>query len=341
MLRRISAILIILGGLALLVVPVAEHVWTGAPPAKQMIDSFTPVMTSQSLGIIQSDLSQLAAADNQLSNQTMPALAGQLHMTPAQLQSAMATNFPAVATGMAQLPGILTHFDTYGGLLQSQLSNFQEASTIPVKGVPMTVLPYGFALVGVLALGLGVLMLIRPGRGPALGALALGVVVIVASLALSFPHKAVSADHMITGLKPVMTTQSVDGMGQSLQVVSAMINQMEGQMLPYVATQLHMAPTVFGAFLQTQFPAVGTALQHMPTTLATFAAIHDRLAANISNYSQAAQIPSMTFLIWLFIGVGAIALLGGALGAFSGASSGGNAELRSKESNGTLQGAKG
>lgn len=315
MLRRIAAVFIILGGLALIIVPVTEHVWSGTPPAQRMITSFTPVMTTSSLAVIQSDLAQLSSADHQLSSQTLPALATQLHMTVPQLQQAMVSNFPAVATGMTQLPGILTHFDSYGGLLQSQLTNFHEASTIPVKGVPMTVLPYGFALVGILAIVLGVLMLLRPKRWPAIGAMVLGLAVIVSSLVLSFPHKAVSADHMITGLKPVMTTQSVTGMGQSLQVVGAMITQMEGQMFPYVATQLHMVPSAFNSFMQSQFPAVGTALTHMPETSATFAGIQKKLADNVPNYAAAAQIPSMTFLIWLFMGVGAIALIGGALGA--------------------------
>lgn len=311
MLKRLSAALIILGGLALVVVPYTEHVWSGAGPAKAMITSFTPVMNAPALHVIQTDLRQLSAADQQLTTQTMPALAMQLHLTPAQLQQATVSNFPAVATGMAQLPGILHHFDTYGGLLQSQLANFHEASTIPTSGVPITILPWGFLAVGILAIVIGAAMLFSKGKGPAIAALVLGLAVVVGSLALSFPHKAVSADHMITGLRPVMSTQSAAGMGASLGVVGAMISQMEGQMLPYVATQLKMPPAAFNAFLGSQFPAVATALKNMPSTSATFAAIHNKIASNISNYDQAAAIPSMTFLIWLFLGVGAIGILGG------------------------------
>ncbi len=317
MIRRLSAILIILGGLALIIVPVVENVWTGSAPAKAMISSFKPVMTTASLQVIQTDLQQLGAANQQLTTQAIPALAGQLHMTPAQLQQAMATNFKSVATGLTQLPTILAHFDNYGTLLQGQLANYQAAAAMPVSGVPMTVMPWGFLLAGILAVAFGVGMLMTKGRGPAIAAIVLGAAILVSSLAFSFPHKAVSADHMMTGLRPVMSEQSVAGMGQALGVVNAMVGQMETQMFPYVAKQLNMTPQAFSSFMGTQFPAVGTVLTGMPSTMAVFDGMHSKLATNISNYQKASQIPSMTFLVWMLVTVGAIGLLGGLAGVAS------------------------
>lgn len=314
MLRRISAVLIILGGLALIILPVTEHVWSGAGPAKTMIDSFKPVMAQSAMAAVGADLQQLGAANTQLSTQVMPMLGSQLHLSPAQLQGALASNFSSVATGMAQLPGILKHFAGMGALMSGQIANFQAASTIPVSGVPMTVLPWGFALVGVLAVAFGIMMLVGKAKAPAIAALVLGIVVVGSSFALSFPQKAVAADHMITALRPVMTAQSATQMGQSLAVVGAMVNQMETQMIPYVATQLQMSPTAFNQMLGTQFPAVGTALKNMPTTAATFAGMQSKISSNLNNYAQAAAIPSMTFMVWLFIGVGVLCILGGLAG---------------------------
>lgn len=314
MLRRISAILIILGGLALIVVPVVDHVWSGSPPAHAMINSFKPVMTTASMQVIQTDLQQLSAANHQLTTEAIPALAGQLHMTPAQLQQAMSTNFSAVATGVAAMPSILAHFDGFATLIRSQLVNFQQASTIPISGMPITVMPWAFTLVGLLVLVFGVGMLTKKGKGSAVAALVLGLAIVLGSVALSFPQKAVSADHMITGLKPIMTTQSVSSMTQSLDVVAAMTNQMNTQMFPYVASQLKMTPAAFNTFMGSQFPDVGTALKNMPTTSAMFSGMRGKIAGNLTNYQRASAIPSMTFLIWLLVGVGGIGILGGVAG---------------------------
>lgn len=320
MIRRISAILIILGGLALIIVPITEHVWSGAAPAKAMISSFKPVMSSASLQIVQTDLAQLAAGNHQLTTQVMPALAGQLHMTPQQLQQAMSTNFPQVSTGMAALPGILTHFDNYGSLLQSQLANYQAASSMPASGIPLTAMPWGFLLAGVLAISFGVGMLVTKGKGPAIAALVLGAAILISSASLSFPHKAVSADHMMSGLRPVMNAQAVTGMGEALGVVNGMITQMENQMFPYVANQLHMTPTAFNTFMATQFPTVGETLKNMPSTMALFQGMHNKIESNLSNYQKASAIPSMTFLVWLLVGVGAVGVLGGLAGIAGSAS---------------------
>ncbi len=318
--RRLFAVLIILGGLALIIVPVTEHVWSGAGPANTMINAFKPVMTQASLRSVQGDLQQLGAADTQLSSQVLPVLGTQLHLSSAELQAAVSSNFPAVATGMTQLPGILSHFDDSGALLASQLNNFNAAASIPMSGVPMTVLPWGFAIVGVLAVIFGAMMFVGRAKAPAIAALVLGVAVVGGSLGLSFPHKAVSADHLITALRPVMTTQSATAMSQSLNVVGAMVTQLDGEMLPYVATQLKMTPASFDALMASQFPAVTTALKNMPTTAATFSGLQSKISANIANYDAAAAIPSMTFLVWLFIGVGALCIVGGAIGLSGGAS---------------------
>lgn len=311
MLRRIFAVLIILGGLVLIIAPVTEHIWTGAAPANSMINSFKPAMTASSLHVIQDDLQQLSAANHQMTAQLIPALASQLHLSSSQLQQIMSTKFPAVQTGLTQLPSILNNFDGFGVLLQSQLTNFHEASTIPIKGVPLTTLPWGFLLVGVIAVVIGIVMFLRKSMAAALAALVLGIAVVLGSVALSFPHKAVSADHLITSLRPVMSAQNVLGMGQSLGVVGAMTTQLETQMLPYVAAQLNMSASALEGFLGSQFPAVATAFQNMPSTAATFEGLHTNIANNVSNYNKAAQIPSMTFLVWLFVGVGAICFLGG------------------------------
>lgn len=320
MLRRVIGVLFVIGGVTLIVVPAAEHVWSGAPPASSMVNSFKPVMTTASLRSMRADLQQLGAGDQQLATQVLPALAAKLHLTPAELQHVMATKFPAAATGIAQIPTIVKNFGGVGNVVQSQLANFRQVASFPTGAVPISALPWGLLAVGAAAMVLGALMLWRKSTNVALVAALVGVAVVVGALALSLPHKAVSTDHLISDMRPVISSTSANAMGHSLTVVGAAVTQLEKQVLPFVATQTKTPLPALMTFIETQFPAVGTTLKNMPSTSATFAGLQKVIAGNVSNYERAAAIPSVTFLVWIVVGVGLLLLLGGTVALLSGRS---------------------
>lgn len=304
MIRRVAAILTILAGVALIVAPIVDHVFTAVGPTHRMIKSFTPVMTPATLHTLSGDLTLLRTADTQLTTEAFPDLARQLHLSPSGIATFTEHDFPAVATGLAQLPAVLTHFQGLGDVLGAQLTDFQEAKSIPVSSVPITTMPWGLVVIGALGVIAGALLL-RPGRGNAVPVLVLGVIVVAGSLATSLPHKAVSADHLITALAPVMTPATVASATGSLKVVEAMGAQLQSGLLPAVAAQLKATPAQFESALGTDFPAVGRTLRNLPTMTDTFTGLVGKINSNIANYNQAHKVPSLTFLVWLLVGIGA------------------------------------
>ena len=97
--------------------------------------------------------------DKQLTSAALPGLASMLKVTPAQLDASLGQNFPAVATGLQQMPAILSRFNVLVTGIQQNVGNFQLADSIPTKNTPTTLLqgqlvgPAGvIALVGLLGL---------------------------------------------------------------------------------------------------------------------------------------------------------------------------------------------
>ena len=74
----------------------------------------------------------------------MPALATQLHLTPAQLQQMMATSFPATAAAIGNLPTALPRFQTLVADFDSNLGNYDTLK--PVSFVPIIWTTMGLGL---------------------------------------------------------------------------------------------------------------------------------------------------------------------------------------------------
>src|SRR5207302_8792698 len=89
------------------------------------------------------------------------------------------------------------------GTLAAEQGRFASADAIPTTSLPATTVPWGLLVAGIVLLGLGIVVAIRPGRVLALVAVALGALLVVVPLSLSLPHKASAADTMNAHLKPV------------------------------------------------------------------------------------------------------------------------------------------
>jgi hypothetical protein len=299
----------IVGGLVLIVVPLFAHLDSGAGPTQSLIRSFAPVMTANSVGVVNSDLQHLHQGDVQLTTAVLPSLAVELHMTPAQLQGFLSTHFAATSAGITALPAILTHFEALGAILQQQRPDFTAAKAVPFLGLPLTSLPLIYLGLGILGIASGLWCLFRPAGRPWLPATILGIVVLVAVLAGSLVPKAVSVDHLVTALKPVMTQATVSSATNSLHVVGAMGSHLQGDVLPAVAAELHTTPQVLSSNLATHFPAFGWTLASLPSVSTTFSGLTSTINVNLNNYSHTESVRSLTFLVWLLVGVAVLWIL--------------------------------
>ncbi len=107
--RRIVLGAMVVLGAFMFVLPLATNLPGKSAATGDLMSAFRPQMTNAALAQGVADEHTMAAMGLQLNTTMLPALATQLHMTPAQLSAYLATNFPAVGTGMAQFSTILAH----------------------------------------------------------------------------------------------------------------------------------------------------------------------------------------------------------------------------------------
>ena len=307
--RRIAAVVTIVVGIALIVTTFANSLFSVGPAFEEMVDDFRPIMTDEAIATARADLQLLGDATTEITTAAIPALAQQLGTDPAGFQAIMAQQFPDVATGLEQLPSILPTFNGLIDTLDEQQENFASADEIPTKDLPATTVPWGLLLVGLAAIGTGVFMWFRSRLGSFI-ALGLGVAVVVVSLLFSLLGKAGDADDLNDALEPVYTVQTVDGASAALIVVQDMGNEMNREMLPFLAQQLGMQPEELQAFLGTSFPSMAAALGSMPDALARFELLSDTFRANLDNYDTLQPVRFSPIVITLVIGGVVIALAG-------------------------------
>lgn len=141
-----------------------------ASSADTMTTAFKPIFTTQSVQNARAYTTTVEAMSTQFAQQTLPAVAAALHMTPLQLNALVAKDFPAVAAGVTQLPQIVGRMETATRLIQANVDNFNQSASIPWAPGSMVAMFWFMMIPGLLAfvLGAGALALTQPRRSVAL-----------------------------------------------------------------------------------------------------------------------------------------------------------------------------
>jgi hypothetical protein len=309
--------LVIVAGLVFIIVTLVQNLFPVGNDFEEMIDDFRPILTDASIGQLRTDLGGLGAVAEEFRTQVAPGMAQQLGMTPEAFGQFVQTEFPAVATGLALLPEAGPTFSGLIDILDQQQDNFASADQIPTKDFPAQTVPWGFTIIGVLAIALGVYLFMRPSRLGAILAIVLGLLIVVGSLVLTLPGKSADADDLNEALYPVYTVETVEGAKGALSVIGAMGQEMSASMLPALAQQLGMGPEELGGFLAQNFPATAQGLQTLPDALGRFGNLVQTFDANLDNYDTLEPV-RFTPIIWTFIIGGLVIAIAGGFALYSG-----------------------
>jgi hypothetical protein len=311
--RRAAGGLVAAVGAAFIVTVIAGSLFSVGPAFERMSDGFRPTMKPAPIGQLQSDLKGLSAVSAEFGTKAVPMLSQALKMSPKQFRAFMGQQYPAVATGMKQLPAIVTQFQGVVGTLQAEQGRFARADAIPTSNLPATTVPWGLLAAGIVLLGLGLLMAIRPTRLWAGLAVAVGAALLVASVAFSLPGKASAADTMNSHLKPVYTAHMLTGAKGALTVVGAMGQEMQTKMLPALGQQLGMDQAQLQGFLGQNLPAMSAGIRIMPQALGRFDGLLKTFDGHLADYDTLKPV-SLVLIVWTMIAGGIVALLAGAWG---------------------------
>ena len=320
-LTRSALAAVVLIGAFLIVLPLATSLPGKSDASGVMMSAFRPQMTDAALAQGRVDQQTMTAMADQLNNAMIPAVAAQMHMTPAQLSEYLAANFPATGKGMAALPSMLPFFANLQNTMQGQQANFQQADQIPTGFLPPTTMTALFVIPGALLVLAGLFGFYRPARVRSTFAAAgvVSLLTVVGLLSVSMSSKAAAADEMTTAFQPVFAAQNVQQARAYTDTAQAMSTEFTTATLPGLATALHVTPAQLTATMAQDFPAVATGVAQLPQIVQRMQTATGLIEANVDNYNQSASIPwspgSMSTMFWFMMAPALLALgvAGGAL----------------------------
>jgi hypothetical protein len=305
--QRIALAAMVVIGAFLVVLPLTTNLPAKSSATGDMMAAFRPAMTTSALAQSATDQRTMAAMGQQMNTAMMPALAAQLHMTPAQLTAYLAANDPAVAKGLAQFGSILPFFGNLESTMQAQQSNFAQADQIPTGFLAPTTMTWLFVVPGGALILLALFGLARPrvARKMIAATGAIGVVLAIGLLSVSMYGKATAADQMTSAFAPVFSAANVQQARADTNTVTAMATQFAQQTLPGFATALHLTPAQMSALVAQRFPAVAAGASQLPQIVQRMQTATSLIEGNVQNYTQSASIPwspgSMVLMFWFMM----------------------------------------
>lgn len=313
-----AALILLAAGFALGAVTLVQDTPAAGKPIAQVVDAFAPAMSEEGRAQLRTDLGAVRAGAAGLDTAALPALAEATGQTPAQLQATIAQQYPNVATGLSELPGILERFDGVANLLDAHAADFEKVDAIPVNGVSPRTVPPALLVVSALLILLGGGLFLRPSEA-AISATAagLGAVVFVLALAATLPAKADASARVAEALDPVLQPAGVAAVQRDLATVNAMATQLRDELIPETATALNTTPAALVTQLGTASPAVGTLLQELPAAQARFGALATTLQENTKTWRVATR-PDLVLIVRTLLATSAAAALAGALALWAG-----------------------
>jgi hypothetical protein len=307
--RKVAAMIVLVAGLAMIVLPLAFNSFTTANQAQQLLDGARPIVAPPHLQ--QEFLAGLQTASQTEQLLTGPGfalLARDLGETQAQFQAQVATQWPAVASAQQQAPAIDAATMTILANLERHQHDFQLADAIPVSGFPLVSAIWILVAFGALVVAAALWLLRRPGVVPAVAITALGVVFVASAFATSLPAKS-SAAHQVTASLTITPAKNAKILAQ-FETVNAAFGQVQTQLLPQVAQQLGTDPGTLSSQLDTAVPGLAADLSQIPLILDHFGGAIQFRENNVNNVPPVRSFPFQA-LLWAEIALGALVAVGG------------------------------
>jgi hypothetical protein len=139
-------------GALMVATPLALSLPGKATAADSMNTQLSPLFTAKTVASSEQSLSTMEAMSTQLTGQMLPALAQMLNMQPAQFNTYLAANFPALASGLSTLPQSMAQFKALVTAFGNSLTDYNDIKSTQFTPIVWTILATGgfVLLVGLL-----------------------------------------------------------------------------------------------------------------------------------------------------------------------------------------------
>jgi hypothetical protein len=310
---RVAFVVAIVGGLVLVVVPLAASQLSASRDADQLVRLASPLLTKDSLHRIRTDLDKAEAVAAALRNVGFPQLAVLSHRSHAAFQATLRYEDPAVDQSLARLPAAQQLAEKVVGNLARRRGQFESAKSLPGLGLTLHQSAWVGIVVGAVLALCGVFGLVSGRRVFAAVAGLIGMLLVVVPLALGFPSKTADTDALLNSLRP-FTVQKVRARAAALRDANTVFDCLQTRVIPQVATAARTTPGAVETSLASANSELATASLHeVAAILGRFGGLVQfsaRIQPLLADSDQLSAQASM----WLLIAPGAAVLIAAALG---------------------------
>lgn len=303
--RRIPAVVAAVTGIVLVVGIFAMSGFSRASAGEDLIVDARPSVDKKGIVRFRSDLEQLKAGADDVSQRVFPEFRDALGMTDAEFEAKVRSDYPAVASALIDQGGdILGAIEKGVTNLEAHQGDFEAADDIPVPGAPVTVMPWSALVLGIGLIALGAWAWWRPGRKAAAAIAAVGLAMAALTLVTGLPDKTHKGERLIDSLnitdEVAATTRqqfetAVNG-GTELQPFLAEFASARGQ-----------TPDQFKATLDRDFPGLANVLGDTK--------VFDRIEGevkyreeHVDAFADVKDVP-MEATAWAFVALGLVVAL--------------------------------
>lgn len=303
MMRRFVATVAVVCGVGLLVAPFALSLFDRAPAGERITSRFRETMSTRGLHDLASNFATMGALVDQFVNQTSPQLARELRMSTHEYDAYVQRRFPAVAAGVKGIPPLVAFVTPVAAQLEALHPQFARVDSLPFLGLSLTTVPWILLAIGGGLIGLGAVVWRTRGRTPLILVAAVGTAMVVLPIVLSYPQKASDATKVAAVGRIALSRQAATGAQTANRLIDDMVTQVDTEMIPALAQQLHRTPAALERSIAADYPAVAKGLAAWPSIKPGAVELVRRQVASIPD---AATLNGLDFtpLPWYIIGPG-------------------------------------
>jgi hypothetical protein len=283
--RRGLALLAVVFGIGIAVLPFAMSLWSDAPAGQRIVERFDSTLSTNGLHALVTNFNTVGAMSNQVFDEMVP-------------QLGIDTNaHPAIAHAQQQIPAAVALVAPVNKQLVAVHGDFESVKSLPgIFGLPLKSIPWLLLGLGVALVCLGVFALVRPSVWASAAIGGVGLAMVVLSLALSLPSKADSAVHVNKVGKVALSPVAAKAAIGTTRTIDALVNDVNSS---------------FGEQAKS-YPAVERGLERWPSIRPGAFALAAAQQASLKDREKLDNIPFRAFP-WLIIGPGIVLAVAGAL----------------------------
>lgn len=297
LLPSVAACVALASGLVVIGAMASADTFSRADAGEQATDLVRAELSPEGLRRHRLDLELARDAFEEL-DEAMPVFAADLRLAPAELDRRIEADYPAVAP-ILDRQARRDAFDFANGIvtnLERHQEDFEKADGIPVTWLPMTAAPWVATAMAVALASTGLWALLRPGTVPLAAIAALGLVAVIAPLAVRFPEKAAAADSLLDTLN--VTPAIAEHTRDLLESARAASDEMEDELFSDLAAALDMSSTEFDSHVAERFPAIARGRTELDAAFARYERRVSIREAGLTVVPEAKQFPLRAVTWW-------------------------------------------